>query len=42
MEENLRYRPIESTIVDLTNSPKILRLGGLEISKIEKTLGIEN
>ena len=30
---------LESTIVDLTNSPKILRLGGLEISKIEKTLG---
>ena len=29
---------IESTIIDLTNKPQILRLGGLEVSKIEKTL----
>ena len=29
---------VESTIVNLTNRPKILRLGGLEISRIEKTL----
>jgi len=30
---------LESTIIDLTNKPVILRLGGLEVSKIEKTLG---
>jgi L-threonylcarbamoyladenylate synthase len=30
---------LESTIIDLRNKPKILRLGGLEISKIEKILG---
>ena len=30
---------LESTIIDLRNKPKILRLGGLEISKIEKVLG---
>ena len=29
---------IESTIIDLINAPKILRLGGLEIKKIEKIL----
>ena len=29
---------IESTIISLVNIPKILRLGGLEINKIEKTL----
>jgi len=29
---------LESTIIDLTNKPQILRLGGLEILKIEKTL----
>ncbi len=29
---------IESTIVDLRNKPKILRLGGLEVSYIEKVL----
>ena len=29
---------IESTIIDLTNKPKILRLGGLEIEKIEKEI----
>ena len=29
---------VESTIVNLTNRPKILRLGGLEISRIEKVL----
>ena len=29
---------IESTIISLTRFPKILRLGGLEISKIEKVL----
>jgi L-threonylcarbamoyladenylate synthase len=32
---------IESTIIDLRNSPKILRLGGLEVSKIEKVLNIK-
>ncbi|MDA7750462.1 L-threonylcarbamoyladenylate synthase [Candidatus Pelagibacter sp.] len=31
---------IESTIISLTGKPTILRLGGLDISKIEKTLGI--
>ena len=30
---------LESTIIDLRNTPKILRLGGLEVSKIEKILG---
>ena len=30
---------IESTIINLTNKPTILRLGGLDISKIRKTLG---
>ena len=30
---------LESTIIDLTNKPTILRLGGLEVSKIEKILG---
>ena len=29
---------IESTIIDLTSYPKILRLGGLEVSKIEKII----
>ena len=29
---------LESTIIDLRNKPKILRLGGLEISSIEKVL----
>ena len=29
---------IESTIIDIRNKPKILRLGGLEISAIERTL----
>tara|TARA_B110001452_G_scaffold264497_1_gene267591 strand:+ start:173 stop:1105 length:933 start_codon:yes stop_codon:yes gene_type:complete len=29
---------LESTIIDLSKSPKILRLGGLEVSKIEKVL----
>merc|ERR1711965_544902 len=29
---------IESTIIDLRNKPKILRLGGLEISTIQKVL----
>jgi len=29
---------LESTIIDLRNKPKILRLGGLEVSKIEKIL----
>ena len=31
---------IESTIINLTSKPTILRLGGLDISKIEKTLGL--
>jgi len=30
---------IESTIINLVGKPTILRLGGLEISKIQKTLG---
>ena len=30
---------IESTIIDLRKKPKILRFGGLEISKIQKILG---
>ena len=30
---------VESTIIDLRKDPKILRLGGLEVSKIEKVLG---
>ena len=30
---------IESTIIDLRDKPEILRLGGLEISKIKKILG---
>ena len=30
---------LESTIINLTNKPTILRLGGLNISKIEKVLG---
>ena len=30
---------LESTIIDLTNKPTILRLGGLEVSKIKKILG---
>jgi len=30
---------LESTIISLTNKPTILRLGGLDISKIEKILG---
>tara|TARA_B100000767_G_scaffold247928_1_gene248451 strand:+ start:316 stop:1248 length:933 start_codon:yes stop_codon:yes gene_type:complete len=32
---------IESTIINLTNKPTILRLGGLDISKIQKTLGLK-
>ena len=32
---------VESTIIDLTNKPAILRLGGLGISKIIKTLGFK-
>ena len=32
---------IESTIVNLTSKPSILRLGGLDISKIQKTLGFK-
>ena len=32
---------IESTIVNLTGKPNILRLGGLDISKIQKTLGFK-
>jgi L-threonylcarbamoyladenylate synthase len=30
---------LESTIIDLRNKPKILRLGGLDILEIEKALG---
>ncbi len=32
---------IESTIIDLVNKPAILRLGGLDILKIKKTLGFK-
>ena len=32
---------IESTIIDLVGKPTILRLGGLDISKIQKTLGFK-
>ena len=32
---------IESTIINLTGRPTILRLGGLDILKIEKTLGFK-
>ena len=32
---------IESTIIDLVDKPTILRLGGLDISKIQKTLGLK-
>jgi L-threonylcarbamoyladenylate synthase len=32
---------IESTIIDLRYNPKILRLGGLEVSKIERVLGLK-
>jgi len=32
---------IESTIIDLTGRPSILRLGGLDILKIQKTLGFK-
>ena len=30
---------IESTIIDLTNKPSLLRLGGIDISKINRVLG---
>ena len=32
---------IESTIINLTGKPSILRLGGLDISKIQDTLGLK-
>ena len=32
---------LESTIINLTGKPVVLRLGGLDISKIKKTLGIK-
>ena len=32
---------IESTIINLIGKPTILRLGGLDISKIQKTLGVK-
>jgi L-threonylcarbamoyladenylate synthase len=32
---------LESTIIDIRNKPKILRLGGLEVSKIKRILGKE-
>ena len=32
---------IESTIINLIGKPTILRLGGLDISKIQKTLGFK-
>ena len=32
---------IESTIISLINKPTVLRLGGLDISKIQKTLGLK-
>ena len=30
---------LESTIINLTNKPSILRLGGLDVSKIKNILG---
>ena len=33
---------IESTIIDLRDKPEILRLGGLDVSKIKKILGKKN
>ena len=30
---------VESTIIDLRKKPKILRLGGLDVKKIQKILG---
>ena len=33
---------LESTIIDIRNEPKILRLGGLEISTIEKALNMQS
>ena len=32
---------IESTIINLVGKPTILRLGGLDVSKIQKTLGVK-
>ena len=32
---------VESTIINLTSKPAILRLGGLDVSKIKKTLGVK-
>ena len=32
---------LESTIINLTSRPQILRLGGIEISKLSKTLGLK-
>ena len=32
---------LESTIIDLTSRPQILRLGGMEINKLSKTLGLK-
>ena len=32
---------VESTIINLTNKPAILRLGGLDITKIQNTLGFK-
>ncbi len=32
---------IESTIIDLTTKPTVLRLGGLDVSKIQKSLGFK-
>ena len=32
---------LESTIIDLTNKPKILRLGGLDIKNLEKILNLK-
>ncbi len=31
---------LESTIIDLTNKPKILRLGGIEVKKISRTINL--
>ena len=32
---------LESTIIDLTNKPTLLRLGGLDISKVQKTVRLK-
>ena len=38
--EDVQKLVSESTIIDLTNKPKILRLGGIEIEKISDTINL--